>query len=71
MNKDMEFVIINIILNDCPDERGTNYDYLMKRCAEKGYTDEDLIDNTLYYLCDKNVITEPIFGWFKINEELL
>jgi len=70
MNKDMQFVVLNIILNDGDNERGAHYDFVMKRCAEQGYTDEDLIEDTIYYLRDKNVIEEPIFGWFKINEGL-
>ena len=43
-----------------------DYDSIMKHCAQRGLSDEDAIEDTIYALRDdKCEIMEPRFGWFK------
>jgi len=62
---DIEAVVLEVIAEHAGDE-GLDYDSIMKHCAERGFTDEDSIEDALYALRDdKCEIMEPRFGWFK------
>ena len=62
---EIESVVLEIIAEHAGDE-GIDYDSIMKHCAQRGFTDEDAIEDTIYGLRDdKCEIMEPRFGWFK------
>ena len=62
---DLETTVLEIIVQHAGAE-GIDYDSIMKHCAQRGFTDEDAIEDTIYGLRDdKCEIMEPRFGWFK------
>lgn len=62
---DLESAVLEII-NQHAGAEGIDYDSIMKHCAQRGFTDEDIIEDTIYGLRDdKCEIMEPRFGWFK------
>tara|TARA_Y100000746_G_scaffold218854_1_gene215775 strand:- start:2281 stop:3258 length:978 start_codon:yes stop_codon:yes gene_type:complete len=62
---DIEATVLEIIVQHAGAE-GIDYDSIMKHCAQRGFTDEDAIEDTIYGLRDdKCEIMEPRFGWFK------
>lgn len=62
---DLESTVLEIISQHAGAE-GIDYDSIMKHCAQRGFTDEDAIEDTIYGLRDdKCEIMEPRFGWFK------
>ena len=65
MGGDLESTVLEIIAQHAGAE-GIDYDSIMKHCAQRGFTDEDTIEDTIYGLRDdKCEIMEPRFGWFK------
>tara|TARA_B000000441_G_scaffold128347_1_gene109015 strand:- start:469 stop:1161 length:693 start_codon:yes stop_codon:yes gene_type:complete len=65
MGGDIESTVLEIIAQHAGAE-GIDYDSIMKHCAQRGFTDEDAIEDTIYGLRDdKCEIMEPRFGWFK------
>ena len=65
MGGDLEATVLEIIAQNAGAE-GIDYDSIMKHCAQRGFTDEDAIEDTIYGLRDdKCEIMEPRFGWFK------
>ena len=65
MGGDLESTVLEIITQHAGAE-GIDYDSIMKHCAQRGFTDEDAIEDTIYGLRDdKCEIMEPRFGWFK------
>ena len=63
--QDLEAVVLAVISENSGSE-GIDYDSIMKHCAQRGFTDEDSIEDTIYSLRDdKCEIMEPRFGWFK------
>jgi len=64
-DSEIESVVLEIISEHAGDD-GIDYDSIMKHCAQRGLTDEDLIEDTIEALRDdKCEIMEPRFGWFK------
>jgi len=64
-SSDVESVVLEIIKTHAGAE-GIDYDSIMKHCAQRGLSDEDAIEDTIYTLRDdKCEIMEPRFGWFK------
>ncbi len=62
---DLESTVLEIISQHAGAE-GIDYDSIMKHCSQRGFTDEDAIEDTIYGLRDdKCEIMEPRFGWFK------
>ena len=64
-DQDLEAVVLAVISENSGPE-GIDYDSIMKHCAQRGFTDEDSIEDIIYSLRDdKCEIMEPRFGWFK------
>jgi RPA family protein len=62
---DIETVVLEVISENAGDE-GIDYDSIMKHCAQRGFSDEDSIEDAISALRDdKCEIMEPRFGWFK------